>query len=194
LCPDPTSSWTLWEGFPKEFSVLDDLFKVRSHCVTEARELNAGNAANEKLTAEFLFESLNGCAQRWLCDIAPSRRPRKVQLVAHRKEVANFPHIHSILRMEPTKCGAIEKRGESSRPDEFHPRARSLNRAGPSRATRLPMFGRCHDIAANVQTTLGGRGRAAQTSLVAVGLMAQPVELWARPPDDIGVDPPEGRS
>ena len=33
--PDATSSWILWEGFPKEFGVLDDLFKVRSHCVTE---------------------------------------------------------------------------------------------------------------------------------------------------------------
>jgi len=77
LRPDATSSW-LWEGFPKEFGVLDDLFKVWPHCVTEAGELNAGNAANEKLTAEFLFESLNGCAQRWLGDIAPSCRPREV--------------------------------------------------------------------------------------------------------------------
>src|SRR5215831_2018296 len=77
LWPDATNSW-LWKGFPKEFGVLDDLFKVWPHCVTEAGELNAGNAANEKLTAEFLFESLNGCAQRWLGDIAPSCRPREV--------------------------------------------------------------------------------------------------------------------
>jgi hypothetical protein len=112
LCPDATSSWTLWEGFPKDFGVLDDPFKVRSHCVTKAGELNASNAANKKLTAEFLFESLNGCAQRWLCDIAPSRRPRKVQLLAHRKEVGDFAHIHIILRMERTRCGAIEKRSD----------------------------------------------------------------------------------
>jgi hypothetical protein len=75
--------------------VLDDRFKVRSHCVTEAGECNAGNTANEKLTAEFLFESLNGCAQRWLRDIAPSGRPREVQLLAHRKEVGDFARIHS---------------------------------------------------------------------------------------------------
>jgi hypothetical protein len=96
LCPD-ARNWTLWEGFPKEFGVLDDLFKLWSCCVTEAGELNAGNTAFEKLTAEFLFESLNGFAQRWLCDIAPSRRPREIQLFAHRKEVGDLAHIHSVL-------------------------------------------------------------------------------------------------
>ena len=96
-CPHATSSWTLWEGFPKEFGVLNDLFKVRSHGMTEARELNACDVANEKPTADFFFESLNGCAQRWLCDVAPSGRPGEVQFLAHRKEVSDFAHIHSIL-------------------------------------------------------------------------------------------------
>jgi hypothetical protein len=105
LCPDATSNWTLWEGLLKEFGVLDDLFKLRSRCVTEAGELNAGDAANEKLTAEFLFESLNGCAQRRLCDIAPSRRPREVQLLAHRKEVGDFAQIHSILIAQGIAAG-----------------------------------------------------------------------------------------
>jgi hypothetical protein len=103
LCQEATSSCNFWERFPKEFCVLDDLFKVRSHCVTEARELNAGNAANEKLTAKFPLESLNGYAQRWLSDIAPSRRPREVQLLAHCKEVGDFAHIRSVLWMEPSR-------------------------------------------------------------------------------------------
>ena len=127
--PDATSSWILWEGFPKEFGVLDDLFKVRSHCVTEVGELNAGNVANEKLTADLLFESLNGCTQRWLCDVAPSGRPREAQLLTHRKEV--------VLRISIASYGADQKwcRRKTKRlsREEFHYRRSSHTASEQSR-------------------------------------------------------------
>ena len=44
--------------------------------------------------------------------------------------------------------------------------ARSQNRASTSQFTRLPMFSRCHNIAANERRALESRGGAEQTKLL----------------------------
>ena len=51
------------------------------------------------------------------------------------------------------------------------------------------MFGRCHDIAANARVGLDLHGEAAQTNARPFGLVTQPLELAARPADDIDIDP-----
>jgi hypothetical protein len=56
------------------------------------------------------------------------------------------------------------------------------------------MFGRCHDIAANARVGLDLHGEAAQTNARPFGLVTQPLELPARPADDIDIDPLEGRA
>jgi hypothetical protein len=43
---------------------------------------------------------------------------------------------------------------------------RSQNRAGTSRFTRLPMFGRCHGIRPSEQRDVGSPGGTGQTNLV----------------------------
>src|SRR6516225_667554 len=54
------------------------------------------------------------------------------------------------------------------------------------------MFGRFHDRAASGRRVLDLPGGAGQTSLVPLGLPTQPLELAARPADDIEIDPFQG--
>src|SRR6516225_7820187 len=56
------------------------------------------------------------------------------------------------------------------------------------------MFGRFHDRAASGRRVLDLFGVAGQTSLVPLGLPTQPLELAARPADDIEIDPLQGRT
>src|SRR5882724_5106447 len=56
------------------------------------------------------------------------------------------------------------------------------------------MFGRFHGRAASGHRALDLLGVAGQTSLVPLGLATQPLELAARPADDIEIDPLQGRT
>src|SRR5215472_5264787 len=56
------------------------------------------------------------------------------------------------------------------------------------------MFGRFHDRAASGRRVSDLLGVADQTSLVPPGLPTQPLELAARPADDIEIDPLQGRT
>src|SRR6516225_485170 len=56
------------------------------------------------------------------------------------------------------------------------------------------MFGRFHDRAASGRKVLDLLGVAGQASLVPLGLSTQPLELAARPADDIEIDPLQGRT
>src|SRR5262249_36186300 len=56
------------------------------------------------------------------------------------------------------------------------------------------MFGRCHDIAANERRGLGWRGGAGQTNLLRPWSGGASLELATGPPDDIGIDPFQGRT
>src|SRR5215471_14843417 len=56
------------------------------------------------------------------------------------------------------------------------------------------MFGRFHDRTASGRRVSDLLGVADQTSLVPPGLPTQPLELAARPADDIEIDPLQGRT
>ena len=74
--------------------VLGDLLELRPHQLAEIGQVGGGPLAPEQQPAEFRLQLLDGAGQRRLRHVAALGRPREVQGIADRQEIADLMHLH----------------------------------------------------------------------------------------------------